>query len=343
MGSLLPKLCAPVRDEQVKDFIDNKMRNGHVVDRLEALIAIIDIMLYDYANYMLQVAAPKLAEHASSYEAKKFADELESGQITLDTARAAWRAAHDKVYAEAARRDPEGVNHPRSRPSSDKIYWQMLLDEFTQPSATPESVPAPFALDRNRRARLGLQTLRIATAGAILLQCKNMLKRDVRAPWRGEAGRILVVLEALTDNSKSLSVPAAVDGIMAALEAGRSMPSATKTHLKALVLKVLTASLECRKDNSEPREPVLRLLLTRVRNHMLARLQASSASEKVKATSTAGEKLASLGLPEFAEKVRDITDEMSRVGTVDREAHGTTWEGIASELASSHEMSGDVA
>ncbi|KAH7040665.1 IQ calmodulin-binding domain-containing family protein [Microdochium trichocladiopsis] len=338
MGSLLPKLCAPVRDEQVKDFVDNKMRNGHVVDRLEALIAIIDIMLYDYANYMLQVATPKLAEHASSYEAKRFAEDLESGQVTLETAKASWRAAHDKVHAEAARRDPEGVSHPRSRPTSDKIYWQMLLDEFTQPSATVESVPAPFALDVKRRSRLGLQTLRVATAGAILLQCKNILKRDVRAPWKGEAGRIFVVLEAMTDDSKSLSVSAAVDGIMAALEAGRSMPAATKAHLRALVLKILTASLDAKKENAEPREPVLKLLLTRVRNHMLARLQASSASEKVKATGTAGEKLAGLGLPEFVEKVREVVDEMSRVGTVDREAHGSIWESIASDLAAGRDL-----
>ncbi|KAJ1337917.1 T-complex protein 11 [Microdochium nivale] len=333
MATLLPKLCAPVRDEQVKDFVDNKMRHGHVVDRLEALIAIIDVMLYDWANYMLQVASQKLLKHSTLYEATKFAEDLESGQVTLGSAKAAWRAAHDKVHTEVARRDPEGVGHPRSRPTSDKIYWQMLLDEFTQPSAPLATIPAPFALDAKRRTRLGLQTLRIATAGAILLQCKNILKRDVRAPWKGEAGRISVVLEAMTDESKSLSVSAAVDGIMAALEAGRSMPAATKTHLRALILKVLTASLDAKKENAEPREPVLKLLLARVRSHMLARLQASSASEKVKVASTAAEKLAGLGLPEFVEKVRDIINEMSRVGAVDRDAHGSVWEAIASEIA----------
>ncbi|KXJ97394.1 T-complex protein 11-domain-containing protein [Microdochium bolleyi] len=335
MGSLLPKLCAPVRDEQVRDFVNNKMRNGHVVDRLEALIAIIDTMLYDYANYLLQVARPKLLEEAISYETKKFAEDLEDGLVTLDSAKAAWRAAHDKVYAEVTRRDPEGINHTRSRPTSDRIYWQMLLDEFTQPAAPLATMPATFTLDAKRRARLGLQTLRIATAGAILLQCKNILKRDVRAAWKNEAGRIFIVLEAMTDESKNLSVSAAVDGIMAALEAGRSMPTATKTHLRALVHKVLTASLDARNENGEPREPVLRLLLTRVRGHMLARLQANSTSEKIKVTSTAGEKLAGLGLPEFVEKVRDIVDEMARVGTVDREAHRNVWEAIALEVVSS--------
>ena len=107
------------------------------------------------------------------------------------------------------------------------------------------------------------------------------------------------------------------------------MPAATKTHLRALVTKFLAASAEARRSNAEPREPVLRLLLTRIRSHILARLQAGSASEKVKATSAAGEKLAGLGLPEFVERVREMVDELVRVGAIDRESHGVWWESIA--------------
>ncbi|KAK9798877.1 hypothetical protein AB5N19_00668 [Seiridium cardinale] len=329
MGSLLPKLCAPVRDEEVKELVEKKLTEGHVVDRLEALIAFIDTMLYDYANYMMQVAAPNLIEHASSYETKRFAEEVEAGSISLARAEASWEAARIKIHEEAARRDPEGVNLTKSRPTPDKIYWQMLLDEFTQPFPAADTVPEPLELDTKRRARIGSQILRVVTAGAILLQCKNMLKRDVRAPWKTEAGRLLLVLEAVDDTEKPLEHSTAIDGIMAALEAGRSMPAATKTHLRALVTKFLAASSEARRNNTEPREPVLRLLLTRIRGHILARLQAGSASEKVKATSVAGEKLAGLGLPEFVERVREIVDELARVGAIDREAHGVWWESIA--------------
>ncbi|CAJ2511719.1 Uu.00g073440.m01.CDS01 [Anthostomella pinea] len=332
MGSLLPKLCAPVRDEEVKDLVENKLSQGHVVDRLEALISFIDVMLYDYANYMLQVAAPNLAEHAAPYEAKRFAEGLDNGTITLTRAEASWRNARNKVHADAARRDPEGINHPRSRPSPDKIYWQMLLDEFTQPSPPADTIPEPLSLDAKRRSRLGRQTLRIVTAGAILLQCKNMLKRDVRAPWKTEAGRIFSVLESMDDSTKPLNQSTAVHGIMAALEAGRSMPAATKTHLQALVTKVLSAGADAKSDNTGTREPVVRLLLTRVRGHMLARLQAGSASEKVKATSAASERLAGLGLPEFVEKIREMVDEIVRVGAVDRDAHGVWWESVAEKV-----------
>ncbi|KAI1095390.1 T-complex protein 11-domain-containing protein [Rostrohypoxylon terebratum] len=332
IGSLLPKLCAPVRDDEVKDLVENKLSQGDVVGRLEALLSFIDTMLYDYSNYMLQVAAPSLVEHAAAYETKRFAEDLDSGATTLSRATVSWKNARNKVHAEVARRDPEGINHPRSRPTPDKIYWQMLLDEFTQPSPSDDAVPEPLALDTKRRARIGRQTIRIVTAGAILLQCKNMLKRDVRAPWKTEAGRIFTVLESMDDEMKPLPQSTAIHGIMAALEAGRSMPAATKTHLQALVTKVLTASIEARLENTDPREPVLRLLLTRMRGHILARIQAGSASEKVKATSTAGEKLANLGLPEFVEKVREMVDEIVRVGAVDREAHGIWWEEVAEKV-----------
>ncbi|KAH9898743.1 T-complex protein 11-domain-containing protein [Xylariomycetidae sp. FL2044] len=335
LGSLLPKLCAPVRDAEVKYLVENKLCEGHVSDRLEALMSFIDVMLCDYANWCLQIAAPELIKHGTSYETQKFAAELDKGTVTLAHAEASWRTARNKVHAEIARRDPEGINHPRSRPTPDKIYWQMLLDEFTQPSPPPETIPEPLALDADRRARLGKQTIRIVTAGAILLQCKNILKRDVRAPWKTEVGRIFTVFESMDDKTKPLSQSTAIHGIMAALEAGRSMPTATKTHLQALVTKVLGASIDAQRDNADPREPVLRLLLTRLRGHILARLQAGSASEKVKATSTAGEKLASLGLPEFVERVREVVDEIVRVGVVDRDTHGVWWESVAEKVESS--------
>ncbi|KAF2964008.1 hypothetical protein GQX73_g9560 [Xylaria multiplex] len=332
MGSLLPKLCAPVRDDEVKDLVDNKLTQGPIVDRFEALISFIDVMLYDYANYMLQVAAPNLVEHSSPYEAKKFAEDLDSGVVTLARAEAAWRDARNKVHAEVARRDPEGVNHPKFRPTPDKIYWQMLIDQFTQSSPSVDDLPEPLALDEKRRVRLGRQTLRIVTAGAILLQCKNMLKRDVRAPWKTEAGRVFTLLESMDDKTKPLDQSTVVHGIMAALEAGRSMPAATKKHLQALVTRVLEACTEAKRNNAEPREPVMRLLLTRLKGHILTRVQAGSASEKIRATSTAGEKLAGLGLPEFVEKVREMIEEISRVGSVDRDTHGIWWEGVATKV-----------
>jgi hypothetical protein len=335
MGALLPKLCAPVRDDEVKKLVEEKLIQGNYVDRLEALNGFIDIMLSDYANYLLQLAAPRLIEQAPAYEAKAFAADLEAGRHGLSAATRAWRTARQKLLAEAARRDPDNVNSAASRPTANRIYAQLLVDLFTQLASVPlEEMPEMLLLDHKRVLEAGRLTRRIITTGAILLQCKNLLKRDVRAPWRNEALRILAVLEKMDEpRQEEMTLEAAVEGVMAALEAGRSMPAATKVHLRGLVNKFLTAGTEAATQReSELREPVLRLLLGRLRGHILARLAAASASEKVKATSTAGERLASLGLAEFVDKVRDMVDMLSKVSAVDRNAHGGWWDKVAEEV-----------
>ncbi len=98
-------------------------------------------------------------------------------------------------------------------------------------------MPEMLRLDHKRAVKSGILTRRIITAGAILLQCKNLLKRDVRVPWKNEANRIMAVLEKAEASDQPAET--VVDGVMAALEAGRSMPVATKSHLRALVSRVL--------------------------------------------------------------------------------------------------------
>ncbi|KAM3431017.1 hypothetical protein NHJ13734_007490 [Beauveria thailandica] len=328
MASLLPKLCAPFRDDEVNTLIREKLNDGNVIDRVEALLGFIDVMLCDYVNYLMRMAAPQLIESAAQYEAKRFAQEIAAGEVRLSVAENVWREAVSKVMAEVQRRDPEGINHPKSRPTASRFYAQMLVDVFTTLSlpASPEQVPEMLRLDIARITKVSTMVQRIITVGAVLLQCKNLLKRDVRSQWKTEASRVLAVLE-----NEHPSLDTALDGTMAALEAGRSMPAATRTQLRQLVRKVLESSREMARTGIEPTQPVLRLLLTRLRGNILARLVpgSSSANEKVKAANSAGEKLASLGLSEFVDRVRQISDLLDKVGSVDRAAHSTWWDAVA--------------
>ncbi|KAG6175329.1 hypothetical protein E4U51_002329 [Claviceps purpurea] len=359
MSSLLPKLCAPFRDDQVRSLIQEKLSEGHLIDRVEALNSFIDTMLCDYINYLLRIAAPQLIESASQYEAKRFNADIIQGICTLSIAQTAWRTASTKVLSETQRRDPDGIHHPTKaaalQPTAARIYAQMLVDVSTQPAPiTPDRVPEMLRLDVHRMNTVSLTVQRIITTGAVLLQCKNLLKRDVRSPWKTEAHRIMAVLEA---NYLNPSLEGTLQGTMAALEAGRCMPAVTKTHLRALVSKVLRASQEMsfqqqqqqQQQNggdggvaavaavAEPREPVLRLLLTRLRGNILARLAPGSASEKVRAANLAGEKLASLGLSEFIEKVREMAEVLERVGGVDRAAHGEWWDVVSGRVREGQE------
>jgi len=327
MGSILPKLCAPFRDAEVKDLVDNKLQSGDIVGRLQALMGFIDLMQLDYANFMLQQSAPELIKHALPYETKRFSEIMDETSQSLTATEDAWRIARTKVFAEAAKRDPENVQLARARPTPDKIYAQMLVDIFTSVNNSV-TIPETLQLDSKRIMRIRTDILRIVTAGAILLQSKNMLKRDVRSQWKTEATRVFSVIE----NAKS--VEHAVQGIQAALESSRSMPVATKNHIKDLVTRIVSAAdaTTFADGTTELRDPVMRLLLTRLRGHFLSRLTANTEKEKVRSASTATESLATLGLPEFVQKVGGMVEEINRVGTLDRESHGMWYESVASMI-----------
>ena len=72
--------------------------------------------------------------------------------------------------------------------------------------------------------------------------------------------------------------------------------------------------------------------MTRLRAHILNRLAANTEKEKLKSASTASESLATLGLPEFVQRVGGIVEEMGKVGALDREAHGLWYETVAREV-----------
>lgn len=335
MASILPRLCAPVRDDEVKVLAENTLQNGDVVDRLEALMRFIDLLQLDYANFMLQQTAPELVKHAIPYEQKCFAEDLDRGVYSLAATEHWWRESRAKVIAEAARRDPENLNMSHIRPAPDRFYAQMLLDVFTDINSNVE-IPETLRLDRKRVDGIRSRIRYIVTTGAILLQSKNHLKRDSRSQWRGEASRILSVLENATSPTD------AREGIQVALESSRSMPSATKVHIRSMIKRIVENSYEnaaaAVKGTEESAqmvtitEPVMRLLLVRLRGHILSRLSAITASEKVRATSTASERLATLGLPEFVSSVGALVEELGRVGVVDRESHALWYEVVAKNV-----------
>jgi hypothetical protein len=89
------------------------------------------------------------------------------------------------------------------------------------------------------------------------------------------------------------------------------------------------------KDPSTPSkisDPVAKVLFQRLKTHIFNRVSASSSGERVKAASTATEGLATTGLAEFVPQVADICEQLSKLGEVDRKAHGKWYEDIAEEM-----------
>ncbi|KAI6248654.1 T-complex protein 11-like protein [Erysiphe necator] len=338
ISQLLPKLCAPFRDKEIRKVTEEDFRDSDVVSRIEALMYALDILQLDYANFLLQQQIPLILANAAKYETHQFMQQLAETNNSLQITENAWKTAHDKVMVDFSRRDTEKNNLHFNKSTSEKTYVQMLVDVFTN-TDEEAMIPETLILDKNRIIRIRSEVLRIVTCGAILLQCKNVLKRDVRSSWKVEGARIFIVLENVKSQEQ------AVQGIQTALESSRSMPSATKDYIHELVYRTIKAS-NLRKPHLA--DPVLRLLMNRLRGYFLTRLGTRTEREKNRNSYNNSESLVTLGLPEYSQKICDITNEIGRVAIVDREAHGKWYEQIikkfnVDQTKDSNEMEIDVS
>jgi hypothetical protein len=326
IANILPKLCAPFRDAQVKALADELQEEGEItemVEKLFRLLHVIDLLSLDYSNFLLMNAAPTLIKEATGYEQRMFAQDLEEGKITLDRTRRWWRSAALNMHTEADRRDPWSQPNPMNRPTAHKIYARGLVDlAISTPPLRDSELPETLELDRARISRIREDALRITTIGGILLTAKNLLKRDVRSQWKPQAARMWEVLK-----DGYLKDPSTPSKISSLLESSHNMPPSTRTQLSSTVSRLLTQA-----ESGKLSDPVAKVLFQRLKTHIFNRVSASSSGERVKAASTATEGLATTGLAEFVPQVADICEQLSKLGEVDRKAHGKWYEEIAEEM-----------
>ncbi|KAJ5740965.1 T-complex 11 [Penicillium malachiteum] len=357
MNNILPRLCAPYRDPVVTAFAADT--SGDAIDRLARLMSIIDLLSLDHTNFMIQMAAPQLIQEAPGYEQRTFERGVADSSISLGKTRRFWRTYRKIIVDEMKKRDPENI-HGEPRPSTTKIYAHGLTDlVFSNATVSEDLIPETLALDHQRLERLHARVFQIVATASILLTAKNLLKRDARSQWKPEADRIL----SLDFNEIR------ADRVQSILESTHPMPPAASAQLAATIRRVLAPvasastaatphnaihvqyelssdrSSSSKDSNSESSgsaspassftDPVARLILSRLRSHVLSRLSASSASERVRATTTASQSLAGAGMPEFVSEVGQLVEELEKVREVDWLCHGTVYEGIYEEGVSS--------
>jgi len=294
-----------------------------MMEKLFKLLHMIDLLSLDYSNFLLMNAAPTLIKEATAYEQRIFAQDLETGRITLARTRRWWHSATVNMHTEADRRDPWSQANPVNRPTAHKIYARGLVDlAVATPPLRDSELPETLELDRARISRIREDALRITTIGGILLTAKNLLKRDVRSQWKSEAGKMWLVLK--DGYMKDPTMPAKISSL---LESSRNMPPSTRLQLSTTATRLLTQA-----ESGKLSDPVLKVLFQRLKTHIFNRVSATSSGERVKAASTATEGLATTGLSEFATQVAEICDQLGKVGEVDRRCHGQWYEEIAEEM-----------
>lgn len=314
MNTILPKLCAPVRDSDVKDLAENPSQDP--IKQLARVYYVIDLLLLDHMNFMLQRLGPTLIEGSVDYEKTCFAARLENS-FPVKTLRW-WKAAVAKTREEPSRRGVEGTSSPAARITADRIYVHGLVDLAIATTDLEEAdIPETLELDTERLARIRSDILRLITVSSILLTAKNLLRRDVRSLWKLESQRMW--------DLPFSSPPAAFVSIV---ESRYALPPTTKQQLTGTITRLLTDARA-----GEVSHPVMKVLLKKIHTHVLARLAASSAEERIRTSTTASEVLGSSGMPESAARIGDLVQELGRMADVDREAHGQWYDEVAKRAA----------
>ncbi len=320
MSSLLPKICAPVRDAEVKALAEDS--NEDPIERLAKLNYVIDLLSIDHANFSLQMNAPLLLKEATSYEQRCFAKTF--GDRPLVRTTQWWSRAKKRAEEEMARRSNGSTSSPALRVTADKIYMQGLVDlAVAVPEVAEADMPETLDLDRARINRIRTDMLRMVVISAILLTAKNLMRRDVRSQWKEQAQRMW---DLPFDEMQPF---------IGAIESRYALPPTTKTQLSGTIERIL---LDGR--NRQVTHAVVKVLLQKIKTHVYTRLSASSSEERVKAASTASQVLSSGGLPEFVVHIGAVVDELHKVAEVDREAHGQWYDSVIESVSKEDEAAG---
>ena len=303
MTGILPELCAPVRDADVKSFVEDMTEDP--IERLAKLAYVVDLLLLDHANFTMQFHAPDLIKEADVYELSCFSERL-NGQPPVKTSRV-WAQAKTRLREENARR---GLTGP---PKAEKIYMHVIVDLAVGLEPLQEvDVPETLELDLERFNRLRSEFLRMIIVASVLLTAKNLLKRDVRSQWKTEAQRMWEL--PFGDFQPFVSV----------IESGHAMPPTTKAQLCGTIERVLGDAR-----NRQATHPVVKVLLQKLKSHMFSRLSAASSEERMRNLNSTGNVLSSSGLIEFAGQIGTIVAELKKVADVDRAAHSQWYEEVA--------------
>lgn len=338
MANILPKLCAPFRDQEVKTFAEDLRAEGSgdeleaMIDKLFKLLRMVDVLSLDYSNFMIMSAAPTLIQEAAGYEQRLFAQDLQVGRTSLENTKRWWSQAHTALTSEADRRDPDSVRNPSDRPTPTKVYTHGLVETaICQGELESDFLPETLHLDVERLRTLRVKAIRVAVIGAILLTTKNLLKRDVRSQWKTEANRLWTLLS--TESYTTSEEPTTAQKAFSILETAHNMPASTKTAISGTIARFFSQASDI---NTTPgvrfTDPVLKVLFQRLKSHVLARLSAESSAERVRAASSASDKLAASGMAEFTSQVAGIVECLEQVRKVDWASHEGWYQQIVEEL-----------
>ncbi|CUS14731.1 unnamed protein product [Tuber aestivum] len=316
--SILPKICSPVRDDDVQALIND---TGDYIHRLQRLFDVLELLQLDHANFLLMMSAQYMIPEAVPYERRMFAADLEAGRTTLTQAKQWLLKAKEEKLQEARSRDPESVSHPSSRPSSTVIYnhaFAPLLMSLGEP-LTLQQVPETFHLDIERIQAYREEFRSLVLGAAMGITIKNILRRNVCSSWKPLKDRISADLSSET----ALEPSAIARDLCAFLQETVATPKQVIPHVTSAITRIAAISV-----SQEHQDPVVRVVSNRLRGFVLARLNAGTSKEKVRLATGGGDTLASFGMAEWISEVGVFVERSVALADLNRNCYALWYDGI---------------
>lgn len=329
--SLIPKLCSPARDEACQALINNVSPDEDYISRLEKLIDFLELMQLDHANYQLMTAAPHIIPHAAQYEQHMFTEDLAGGRFDLSRTKTWLNTTISERLAEMASRDTEGVNHPRQQPSIFSLLNQGYVSLLIHLNPLSSVVlPETFHMDGERVLNLYRDVNTVVVSSAMLLTIKSLLRKDARTVWKGAREKTA----ELMGNSR-LSSEAKADALVTFLkeDLGAGITEGQVGHIRPAVKRLFGNFENAQRGDTSGLlgDPVVKVMLARLKGFVLARLNAQTPKDQVRLASGATETLASFGMAEQVVEVARIMYGVLALATVNRDCYSKWYDEIVGE------------
>ncbi|KAJ6257200.1 hypothetical protein Dda_8086 [Drechslerella dactyloides] len=327
--SLLPKLCSPARDEACQALVSDQSADQDYITRLEKLLDFLELMQLDHTNYHLMVAAPLIIRDAVQYEHQMFAEDLAQGSLGLATTKEWLKTAVTERVAELQSRDVENVNHPRQQPTTLSLVNQAYVSLFIHLDASVR-VPETFHLDMEKLSNTFSSVQQVVLSSAMLLTIKSLLRKDARTAWRPLREKTVELMDrrdATADENAELLAEFVKDDVAA------TPSEAQLAHIRSAARRLFSGIAAYEKGDASGlrADPVVKVMLSRLRGFILARLNAQTPKEKVRLASGASETLTSFGMAEQIAEVGGLVERLLTLAAVNRACYGKWYDEIVRE------------
>ncbi|XP_018341081.1 PREDICTED: T-complex protein 11-like protein 1 isoform X1 [Trachymyrmex septentrionalis] len=261
--SIMNKICAPVRDDKIKEL----SQQVDIVETFKGVMELLQLMRLDLANFTITMMRPNIIASSIEYEKAKFADFLKINSNGLQYTEK-WLLRHfdaDKVTGSST-----GTNNVRQITHSllTEAYLDLLEWDFNPDAET-------LMLDQGRLLELRDITSRLSIIGSVILLVNN----TIGAPIHGVLSfkkNIKEHLNALLDSVHSnKDLEAAIPNIILQVKTD------VKTTLQEINAAELSPELETLLEGQiadliDPKHKIRYLVSLRIRQFLQKIIQSQS-------------------------------------------------------------------